>query len=149
MGSARVRACMLLGALAIASIARTDAAQARFDDHHDDQRLHSLRPEEFVVQKLVVPVRIVFIGYDRDQVDARTLLDAMPATYTPVVRVPLFYGLNGRDLGLEFHFKYHVIRKSRSFENEFLMGASGPSASQRTCLPTGLRRPFERWRAPA
>lgn len=119
MGSARVRACMLLAALTVASIARTDAAQAGFDGNRDDDRLHTLRPGKFVVQEQVVPVRIVLIGYDRDQVDPRTLLDAMPATYTPVVRAPLLYGLNGRDLGLEFRFKYQVIRKSRSFENEF------------------------------
>jgi hypothetical protein len=83
------------------------------------------------VQKQVVPVRIVLIGYDRGQIDERTLREALPATYMPVVRVPLFYGLNGRDLGLEFRFEYHVVRKSRSFENRFFSflaqtGTTGP-----------------------
>ncbi len=131
MGPARFRPHMLLAALALASIASTDAAQARFDDHDDDGRLHTLRPGEFVVQKQVVPVDIVLIGYERGQIDERALLKALPATYVPVVRFPLFYGLNGRDVGLQFRFKYRVVRRSRSFENQFFSflaqtGTTGP-----------------------
>lgn len=131
MGSTRFRPYLLLAALAVASIARTDAAQARFDGHHDDGRLRTLRPGEFVVHEQVVPVNIVLIGYERNQIDERALLDALPATYRPVVRFPLFYGLSGRDIGLQFRFKYRVVRRSRAFENRFFSflaetGTTGP-----------------------
>jgi hypothetical protein len=119
MGSPRLRSCLLLVALAVVAITRTDAAQARFDGHHDDRRLRTLRPGEFVVHKQGVPVNLVLIGYDRGQIDEQALLSALPATYSPVVRFPLFYGLEGRDVGLQFRFKYRVTRKSRSFENRF------------------------------
>jgi hypothetical protein len=102
----------------IASFPGRAGAQATFD-RHDDGPLHTLRPGEFVVHKQVVPVDIVLIGYDSGQIDERALLAALPATYSPVVRVPLLYGLNGRDVGLQFRFTYRVLRKDRAFTDRF------------------------------
>ena len=129
MASAHRRPRVLLAALVIASIASADRLQAQSAQRHD--RLETLRPGAFVVQKQVVPVNIVLIGYDRGQIDESALLAELPATYTPVVRFPRFYGLNGRDLGLQFRFKYNVVRKGRSFEDRFVAflsetGTSGP-----------------------
>ena len=99
----------------LAAIAGAQSLQSRFDDGP----LRTLRPGAFVVQRQTVPVNIVFIGYDRGQIDERALLESLPATYRPVVRYPQFYGLNGRDVGLEFRFKYRLIYKTQSFQNQF------------------------------
>ncbi len=55
----------------------------------------------------------------------------MPQTYLPIVRYPQFYGLSGRDLGLDFRFRYRFVYKSALFENQFFAflkrtGVSGP-----------------------
>ena len=66
-----------------------------------------------------------------DQIDERALIDSLPATYKPVVRYPQFYGLSGRDMGLQFRFRYQLVYKTRSFENQFFSflahtGTEGP-----------------------
>jgi hypothetical protein len=109
---------MLVTFAALPPLTGTAAAQssaARFGDH----RLDALRPGAFVVQTQTIPVDVVFIGYSPDQIDERALLATLPATYKPVVRYPQFYGLSGRDMGLEFRFKYRVVYKTRTFENQF------------------------------
>ena len=55
----------------------------------------------------------------------------LPQTYAPVVRYPRFYGLNGRDTGLNFRFDYRFVYKNRRFEDEFFAfltshGTAGP-----------------------
>lgn len=79
----------------------------------------TIRPGEFVVQDQTVPVDVVLIGYGDSQVDTATLLSLLPATYSPVVRYPQFYGLAGREVGLAFDFRYRIVRAERRFENEF------------------------------
>ncbi|MDH4064195.1 MAG: hypothetical protein OEW19_07320 [Acidobacteriota bacterium] len=91
----------------------------------------TIRPGEFVVQDQTVPVDVVLIGYDETQVDTARLGALLPATYRPVVRYPQFYGLAGRDVGLEFNFRYRVVRATRRFEDDFFRylartGVSGP-----------------------
>src|SRR5262245_36785632 len=92
-------------------------AAAAAAEAHDDFR--ALQPGEFVVREQDVPVRLVFIGYGRDQVDLDALQAVLPESYSPVVRFPRFYGLSGRDVGLRFHFRYQVVRKSRDFNDRF------------------------------
>ena len=108
-----------LAPIAVLALATAVQAQPQPQQRgHGDDDLRALRPGEFVVHKQTVPVDLVFIGYDRS--DRReALLDALPATYSPIVRFPQFYGLNGRDIGLEFRFKYQSCHKSRTFENQF------------------------------
>ena len=130
MRTAGFRPRTLLAAVVVALLAHTAAAQALLDHGHDG-RLHTLRPGEFVVQRQAIPVDVVFIGYERAHIDEKAFLDALPATYSPIVRFPQFYGLNGRDLGLQFHFKYRLVFKGRAFENQFFSflartGTDGP-----------------------
>jgi hypothetical protein len=66
------------------------------------------QPGEPITLEQTVPINIVLIGYGEDQVDEQELLDELPASYSPVVRYPHFYGLPGRDMGLEYNFDYHV-----------------------------------------
>ena len=67
------------------------------------------------MNELEVPIRIVLIGFERGQVDDALLLGTLPESYTPVVRFPQFYGLEGRPMGLEYRFRYDVVRKGRRF----------------------------------
>jgi len=93
--------------------------------------LHGLEPGEFVVQEQRVPIEIVLIGFGNQQVKTRDVLDGLPKSYRPVVRYPQLYGLNGRDLGLEYDFKYSVERRDPMFERQFFdylsrIGREGP-----------------------
>jgi hypothetical protein len=63
-------------------------------------------------------VHVVLVGLDEDEV-GDDLLAALPGGSTPVVRIPQFYGLAGRDLGLSFTYDYDVIDSSRRFERRF------------------------------
>jgi hypothetical protein len=68
---------------------------------------------------LTVPINLVFIGYSDQQVNREALMDQLPATYDPVVRVPRFYGLPGRDMGLHYRFAYRTINATQHFEDQF------------------------------
>ena len=97
----------------------------------DANGLRALKPGEFVVHDQTVPVDLVFIGYDQQLIDEQAILDVLPATYRPIVRYPQFYGLSGREMGLEFRFRYRFVYKSEFFENQFFSflkraGAAGP-----------------------
>jgi hypothetical protein len=118
---AKVRAGVLLFLGALLVLATTADANG----------LRALKPGEFVVHEQTVPVDLVFIGYDRQLIDEKAILDVLPATYRPIVRYPQFYGLSGRDMGLEFRFRYRFVFKSQLFENEFFSflkrsGVAGP-----------------------
>jgi len=78
-----------------------------------------LQPGEFVVHNQKVPIRVVLIGFEEGQVNEDDLMSWLPATYQPLVRYPQFYGLSGRDMGLEYEFKYRIIHKKRRFTNAF------------------------------
>jgi hypothetical protein len=111
--------------------ARPDASGG---DHPD---LVGLSPGEFVVHRQRVPVRIVLIGFDRDQVKAQDIRHELPGTYRPVVRVPLDYGLSGRNMGLEYTFDYELVRKGsgfadRLFEYLLAIGTEGPLTTYQT-----------------
>src|SRR5688572_10330449 len=78
-----------------------------------------LEPGAVVSHKQVIPIDIILIGFDPDQINRSDLGGLLPATSTPLVRYPQFYGLNGRELGLEYEFKYSLTRKTRQFEDRF------------------------------
>jgi hypothetical protein len=95
------------------------------------RQFDGLKPGEFVVHELRVPVRMVLIGFAEGQVNEDDLRGVLPATYKPVVRGPEFYGLHGRDLGLQYRFEYRIIRKNRRFTDSFFrhlkqIGTEGP-----------------------
>jgi hypothetical protein len=78
-----------------------------------------LEPGVFAVHKQRVPVDIVLIGFDLTGTQRTGLSALLPATSSPVVRYPQYYGLNGRAMGLEYEFKYSLTRKSPRFEDQF------------------------------
>jgi len=67
----------------------------------------------------VIPVNLVFIGYDPLAVKEFELLKTLPHSYKPVVRYPLFYGVEGRDMGLNFIFNYRVVKTTQDFQDQF------------------------------
>jgi hypothetical protein len=111
------------------------ASPAGASDHHGPP-FEALQPGEFVTQQLKVPVRVVLIGFG-DEVDRSVIREWLPAVSRPSVRYPQFYGLNGRDLGLEYAFQYSVLRKGKRFEDDFFrylsrIGAEGPRTVYQT-----------------
>ncbi|MCC6988429.1 MAG: hypothetical protein IT181_05490, partial [Acidobacteria bacterium] len=93
--------------------------------HADSFR--GLKPGTFEVFAQRIPVNVVFIGYDRDGIDLDDLRAVLPATYTPLVRYPQFYGLDGRNMGLAYEFSYRFDFTGRAFEKRFFefLSASG------------------------
>lgn len=72
-----------------------------------------------------IPINLVFVGYDPYSVRQLELLSGLPTSYKPVVRYPLFYGVEGRDMGLEFNFKYQVIQTGQEFQDDFFAYLQG------------------------
>src|SRR5688500_13244006 len=70
--------------------------------------LAGLQPGTFEVLRQQVPVRVVFVGYRPEQLNMTDFRAWLPATYKPVVRYPQSYGLQGRDVGLLFDFRYSI-----------------------------------------
>ncbi len=90
-----------------------------------------LNPGQFEVLDKTVPVNVVFIGYDRSDIDLEAFAQVLPGGYDPVVRYPQFYGLNGRNVGLSYTFKYKFEFTDNAFERRFFgflarSGTDGP-----------------------
>jgi hypothetical protein len=117
------RSVALLGLLGVLlfTTAAPRAAQTSEGAAGERHGLHfrGLKPGEFVVHRQQVPVDVVLIGFTPQQVNRADLRGVLPQTYRPVVRYPRFYGLQGRDTGLEYQFKYSVAHMSPSTENRF------------------------------
>jgi hypothetical protein len=75
--------------------------------------------------KQAVPINVVFIGYPKQSVNVAALLGTLPSTYAPVVRYPQFYGLPGRDVGLQFDFNYKVRFAGTALEGRFFKYLAG------------------------
>ena len=112
------RSRVLLSALALA-LAATGPAAFAHGRGHGNGGFAGLNPGEFVTHELEVPVRVVLIGFDRAAVDTGQIAALLPPDYTPVVRYPQFYGLDGRDLGLEYKFDYEFVWKDQRFTDRF------------------------------
>lgn len=82
-------------------------------------KLGTLTPGQQVTFNQTVPINLVFIGYPAASINKTVFSSWMPATYKPVVRYPQFYGLPGRDMGLNYTFKYNYIFKDAVFTNNF------------------------------
>jgi hypothetical protein len=82
-------------------------------------RTSALQPGETVTYRQRVPINIVMLGYERNQINRGELLDVLPGGYEPVVRYPQFYGLEGRDMGLQFNFDYDIDFTGNRLENRF------------------------------
>jgi hypothetical protein len=98
-------------------------------------KLNAIKPGETVTYKQTIPIRIVYIGEGR--LDRGQLRSQLPQGYVPVVRYPRFYGLEGRNMGLSFDFKYRIVNTSRAFEDRFFNflsteGKTGPRTAFQT-----------------
>ena len=118
----------LLGLLPVAAAAGSPRPADTFE---------ALRPGEFVTHELRLPVRIVLVGFDEAAVDETTLLGSLPPAAKPLVRYPQFYGLAGRELGLEYRFDYRIVHKGPHFERRFFahlaaIGRPGPRTLYQT-----------------
>jgi hypothetical protein len=100
----------LFSALAILTMFVTPAAARQ-------REFEGLQPGKFVVFKQTIPINLVFIGYKG--IDQGDLRDELPKTYEPLVRYPLIYGLQGRNIGLHFDFRYHSVNTNDKFEDKF------------------------------
>jgi hypothetical protein len=113
---------LALFALATPIVAERGPADAAAEQDAAMRRSPSfsgLEPGDFVAHQHTVPVDIVLIGFDHDDINRPDLSSLLPHTSAPVVRYPQFYGLNGRDVGLEYRFRYSLVRKSSAFEDRF------------------------------
>ena len=102
----------LLNVMLVLSLLLVSPAAAKNDQT-------GLQPGEFVTYEQNIPINIVFIGYPRNTIDEEEVLDVLPESYAPVVRYPQFYGLQGRDMGLQFNFDYNVRFADRNLTNRF------------------------------
>lgn len=133
----KLRHFLRMGVLLGAMGATVGTAWASDDRADDNDRSGGLRPGEFVVHKQKVPVTVALIGFDSAQVDLDALAARLPASYKPTVRYPQFYGLNGREMGLEYTFDYRVRHRSASFATKFFQflaqaGKEGPLTTYQT-----------------
>ncbi|HET6530516.1 MAG TPA: hypothetical protein VFH03_07865 [Actinoplanes sp.] len=65
-----------------------------------------------------VPVNVVFLGYDREQVDRSQFLAGLARTYQPVVQSRLYYGVTER-IGITYTYDYRLTYASRSYQDRF------------------------------
>ncbi len=108
---ARVLGLMLMVVVACLLAAPVGLAQ--------DIEPEGLVPGETVTYRQTVPVNVVFVGFDRPDIDVAALRAELPASYEPIVRYPAFYGLEGRDMGLHFDFDYRTVFTDQAFEDDF------------------------------
>jgi hypothetical protein len=78
-----------------------------------------LTPGQQVTLTQAIPINLVFIGYSAADINKTDLSSWLPATYTPVVRYPQFYGLTGRDMGLQYNFSYRYYFMNNLYSNGF------------------------------
>jgi len=65
-----------------------------------------------------VPVNVVFLGYEPNQVGKAAYLSGLPKKYEPVVRSRLFYGQTEK-LGITYTYDYKVSYGNKSYEDRF------------------------------
>jgi hypothetical protein len=65
-----------------------------------------------------VPVNVVFIGYDRSDVDRTEFLSGLARKHEPVNRYPAFYGLDSK-LGITYTYDYKLTYADDAYENKF------------------------------
>ena len=98
---------LLLAAVAALALVVANVASAQ-----------GLRPGEPASLAEEVDVNVVFVGYDEDTIDTDEFLDELPATYEPVVRSRLWYGVTEK-LGITQTFHYDVSFTDGEWEDDF------------------------------
>ena len=103
-------------------------------------RLRNLDPGGPARFREKVPVNLVFVGYERDQVSKRRVLAGLPRSYKPVDRNRLLYGVTRR-LGITYTYDYDVTYASTAYEDRFFATLS------RLARPAPLTEPMPCWRS--
>jgi hypothetical protein len=107
-------------AFAVPIVAERASAEAEADvTFRRSPSFSGLEPGAFVAHKHIIPIDIVLIGFDTGDIKRSDLAALLPATSSPAIRYPKFYGLEGRAVGLEYEFKYSLTRKNQQFEDQF------------------------------
>ncbi len=113
----RLRHVLALGAVALAAGAGVgNAAGANFSNLQPGVRSAGLSER--------VPVNVVFVGFDRSQVNQGAFLSGLPERYKPIVRSRLFYG-TVEELGINYTYDYDVTYTSAAWENGFFSALKG------------------------
>jgi hypothetical protein len=81
-------------------------------------RLRNLDPGGPARYREKVPVNLVFVGYEPDQVHKGSFLAGLPSSSRPVVRSRLLYGITER-LGITYTYDYNVSYASSGYEDRF------------------------------
>lgn len=112
----RVRAAVALASAFAAIVAFSSQASGAGAAGHAPDARGGLDAGELVTFRQQVPVNVVLVGYDRREV-AGGLSSVLPPSSTPLVRFPQFYGLPGRDVGLQFDYSYRIVDAPKDFED--------------------------------
>ncbi len=113
--STRVRRSLLLLVVTVLTLLLASAVSAQ----GVTSAASNLEPGVHTTYRQNVPINIVFVGYEKEDVDAEAIVSQLPSSYTPIVRVPPFYGVEGRDMGLHFNFRYRTRFATAPFEEDF------------------------------
>jgi len=65
-----------------------------------------------------LPVNVVFIGHERDEVDAASYRQRLADRYEPIVRSRAFYGIQEK-LGITHRYDYNIRYAGQQYENRF------------------------------
>ena len=114
---------LLTGVLALGLMPAASSGQ------ESGHRYEHLEPGRLADLDERVPVNFVFVGYERDDVNAGRFLAGLPREYKPVVRSRLFYNesLERSLLGLNYTYDYNVRFADSDYE-ERLFGFLSRSA---------------------
>jgi hypothetical protein len=106
------RLFVVLSLVLILSVSLVSPAAAR-------DNFAALNPGQHVTFQQKIPVNLVFIGYEKNSINEKEMRQALPTTYTPIVRYPAFYGVEGRDLGLKYNLHYNINFAEKKFTDQF------------------------------
>ncbi len=101
----------VVGLIAMVALALPPAGAA-------EPALGTIEPGHLASLHEDVPVQVVFVGYDEDQVDQASFLSTMPSEYRPVIRSRLSYD-QVEYLGITYRFTYDVTFTDEPWEDTF------------------------------
>ena len=80
-----------------------------------------------------VPVQVVLLGYEPDQVPAEAFTAALPSDSQPLIRSRRFYGVR-EPVGLSYHYDYNLVYADDEYEDAFFakLKAIGVSETELT-----------------
>jgi hypothetical protein len=65
-----------------------------------------------------VPVNFVFLGYERNQINAKAFESALPSRYRPIARSRDWYGIR-EYLGIDYSYDYRTAFTKKRYEKKF------------------------------